>query len=228
MTATMSVRGLRVDRAGRDVIRGVDLDVAPGEVCVLMGESGAGKTTILRVVAALEPFSAGVVSVGAATLRPGPVPPQSRLGPLRAKVGMVFQTHALFEHLSAEANVTLAPIHVHKWPADRASARAAELLELLGVAHRAHALPRELSGGEAQRVAIARALATDPAVLLMDEPTASLDSARREALAVTVRSLAGARRGVLIATHDAEFARACADRVVRLEHGVIVNGSASA
>jgi ABC-type polar amino acid transport system ATPase subunit len=226
MTATLSVRGLRVDRAGREVIRGVDLDVEPGEVCALMGESGAGKTTILRVVAALEPFTAGVVTVGAATLRPGPIPPQSQLGPLRAKVGMVFQMHALFEHLSAEANATLAPIHVHGWTAERASARAAELFDLLGVAHRAQALPRELSGGEAQRVAIARALATDPAVLLMDEPTASLDPARREALAVTVRSLAGERRGVLIATHDADFARGCADRVLRLEHGVIVNGPA--
>lgn len=222
MTASLSIRGLHVARGARAVIRGVDLDVDPGEVCVLMGESGAGKTTILRVVAALEPFDAGVVTLGTTTLRPGPVPPQSRLGALRAKVGMVFQAHALWEHLTAIDNVALAPLHVHGWPVDRARARGGELLASLGVAHRADALPRELSGGEAQRVAIARALAPDPAVLLMDEPTAALDPARREALAATVRSLAGERRGVLISTHDEDFARAVADRVVRLAGGVIV------
>lgn len=221
VTATLSIRGLRVERSGHEVICGVDLDVAPGEVCVLMGESGAGKTTVLRVVAALEPFNAGVVTLGAATLRPGPVPPQSQLGALRAKVGMVFQAHALFEHLTALENVTLAPLHVHRWPADRARSRATELLAALGVAHRADALPRELSGGEAQRVAVARALAPDPAILLMDEPTAALDAARRESLAATVRSLAGERRGVLISTHDEEFARAVADRVLRIKDGAI-------
>ena len=167
----------------------MDLDVASGEVCVLMGESGAGKSSILRVVAALDPFVAGTITIGTTSLSPGPVPPQSTLGALRSKVGMVFQMHALFEHLSAAANVELAPVHVHGWDAARAQARAAELLEALGVAHRAHALPRELSGGEAQRVAIARALAPDPALLLMDEPTASLDPARRDALASTVRKI---------------------------------------
>ena len=222
MSASLTIRGLHAQRGGRGIIRGVDLDVASGEVCVLMGESGAGKSSILRVVAALDPFVAGTITIGTTSLSPGPVPPQSTLGALRSKVGIVFQMHALFEHLSAAANVELAPVHVHGWDAARAQARAAELLEALGVAHRAHALPRELSGGEAQRVAIARALAPDPALLLMDEPTASLDPARRDALAATVRTLAGASRGLLIATHDAEFARACADRVVRLADGRIV------
>ncbi len=222
MTAPLAIRGLRVMRGDRDIVHDVHLDVAPGEVCVLMGDSGAGKTTILRVVAALEPFAAGAVTVGDASLRPGPVPPQSELGALRAKVGMVFQAHSLFEHLTAAANVTLAPRHVHAWDAARADARAAELLALLGVAHRAGAYPRHLSGGEAQRVAIARALAPDPLLLLMDEPTSALDPARRDALAATVRTLASASRALLIATHDAEFARACADRVVRLGNGAIV------
>ncbi|MBM4194417.1 MAG: amino acid ABC transporter ATP-binding protein [Gemmatimonadetes bacterium] len=219
--ADLAVRGLVVERAGRQMVRGVDLDVARGEVCVLMGESGAGKTTILRVVAALEPFAAGIVTAGEARLAPGPLPPQSQLRALRSTVGMVFQSHALFEHLSATDNVTLATTHVLGWEPSRSAARAAELLEQLGVAHRADARPGQLSGGEAQRVAIARALAPDPMLLLMDEPTAALDPARRTALATTVRDLAGAGRAVLISTHDEEFARAAADRVVRLVNGVI-------
>jgi ABC-type polar amino acid transport system ATPase subunit len=219
--ATLSIRGLHLARAGREVVRGVDLDVSPGDVCVLMGESGAGKTTILRVVAALESFAAGSVSVGDAQLRPGPVPPQSQLGALRATVGMVFQAHALFEHMTAEENVTLAPTHVLGWDRARAHARAKALLESLGIAHRAAAKPAQLSGGEAQRVAIARALAPDPALLLMDEPTAALDPARRGALAETVRDLAKGGRALLISTHDEDFARACGSRIVRLVEGRI-------
>ncbi len=219
LNATLAIRDLTVRRGARTVLDGVRLDVAPGEVCVLMGESGAGKTTILRVVAALEPFDAGTVAVGEAALHPGSIPPQSRLRALRARVGMVFQAHALFEHLTAVENVALAPVHVHHWPAERAMSRALELLASLGVAHRADAYPAQLSGGEAQRVAIARALAPDPALLLMDEPTAALDPARRDALAESVRALAGGNRAVLISTHDEPFARACATRIVRLESG---------
>jgi len=216
-SAMLAIRDLTVRRGARTVLDGVRLDVAPGEVCVLMGESGAGKTTILRVVAALEPFDSGAVVVGDAALRPGPVPPQSALRALRSSVGMVFQAHALFEHLTAAENVALAPVHVHRWPPSRASERAQELLASLGVAHRADAYPAQLSGGEAQRVAIARALAPDPALLLMDEPTAALDPARRDALAESIRALAGANRAILISTHDEPFARTCPTRTGRLE-----------
>lgn len=221
LPAALAIRGLGVRRGGREVLRSVNLTVAAGEVCAVMGESGAGKTTILRVVAALEPFSAGTVEVGDVVLRPGPVPPQSRLAALRAKVGMVAQGNALFEHLGAAANVALALRHVHGWEPRRASARAGELLEALGVGRRADALPAQLSGGEAQRVAIARALAPGPVLLLMDESTSALDPARRDALALTVRTLADARRALLIATHDASFAEACADRVVKLADGML-------
>jgi ABC-type polar amino acid transport system ATPase subunit len=219
--SALTIRGLQVKRGTREIIRGVDVDVNPGEVCVVMGESGAGKTTILRVVAALEPFSAGTVTVGDAALHPGPVPPQSRLTALRKQVGMVFQAHALFEHLSAEENVTLAPLHVHGWSPAQAHARATELFAQLGVAHRADARPGQLSGGEAQRVAIARALAPNPTLLLMDEPTAALDPARRGALAMTIRELAAGGRGLLISTHDEDFAKACATRIIRLADGRI-------
>jgi ABC-type polar amino acid transport system ATPase subunit len=219
--SALTIRGLQVKRGNREIIRGVDVEVNPGEVCVLMGESGAGKTTILRVVAALEPFSAGTVTVGDAALHPGPVPPQSRLTTLRKQVGMVFQAHALFEHLSAEENVVLAPLHVHGWSPAQAHARATELFAQLGVAHRADAKSGQLSGGEAQRVAIARALAPNPTLLLMDEPTAALDPARRGALAMTIRELAAGGRGLLISTHDEDFAKACASKVIRLAEGRI-------
>src|SRR5581483_4002540 len=138
---------------------------------------------------------------------------------LRRQVGFVFQTASLFEHMSALDNVTLAPIHALGWTRERAESVAHELLTTLGVDARAHALPRQLSGGEAQRVAIARALAPDPAVLLMDEPTSALDPARRGALGESLRLLARDGRGLLIATHDVDFARLFADRVIVLHQG---------
>ena len=222
MSGALVVRGVRAERGGREVLRGVDLEIAPGEVCALMGVSGAGKSTVLRAVAALEPFGAGSIVAGGFELRPGPLPRESRLRGLRSKVGMVFQAHSLFEHLTALQNVTLAPVHALGWARGRAEARAMELLESLGVAARAGAYPRQLSGGEAQRVAIARALAPDPMVLLMDEPTSALDPARRGALGDSLRALAAQGRALLVATHDVDFARDYCDRVAVLSEGVLV------
>jgi ABC-type polar amino acid transport system ATPase subunit len=218
---TLAVRALRVLHADREILRGIDLDVAAGEVCALMGASGAGKSTMLRAIAALQPFNGGTIVVDGVTLRAGALPRQSELGGLRRHVGMVFQAHALFEHLSALDNVTLAPMHVLRWDRARAESVARELLERLGVSSRADAFPRQLSGGEAQRVAIARALAPNPSLLLMDEPTAALDPARRGSLGETLRELAGQGRALLLSTHDTDFARAYADRVVTLEDGAI-------
>ncbi len=227
-SAPIRVRALQAMRGGVLVLRGVDLDVAPGEVCAVMGVSGAGKTTVLRVVAALQPFDAGVVEVGGVTLSSGALPPESRLRALRRTVGVVFQSHALFEHLTALENVILAPMHALGQSRTDATATAMRLLDSLGVTARAQAYPRQLSGGEAQRVAIARALAPDPQFLLMDEPTSALDPARRAALGDSVRLLASQGRGLLIVTHDAEFARAYADRVVVLSHGSIAEQGAAA
>ena len=220
--SALIIRGLEVTRSGNRVLQGVDLSVERGEIVALMGPSGAGKTTIIRAVAALQPFSAGSISLGDVSLAPGSLKPQSQLGGLRSKVGMVFQEHALFEHLSALDNVTLAPIHVRRWERGKAESKARELFASLGVAERADALPRQLSGGQAQRVAIARALVLDPDLLLMDEPTAALDPARRVSLAETLRGLTKSGRALLISTHDDDFAEACADRIVRLEQGKIL------
>ena len=220
--AALTVRGLRATRGSTAVLRGVDLDIASGEICALMGVSGAGKSTVLRAIAALQSFSEGSIVVDGFALQPGPVPPESRLRPLRGKVGFVFQAHSLFEHLTVMDNVTLAPIHAQGWTPERARGVAAGLLETLGVAARSAAYPRQLSGGEAQRVAIARALALDPNLLLMDEPTSALDPARRGALGETLSALAKQGRGLLIATHDVDFAQDHADRVAVLADGMLV------
>lgn len=200
--SALTVRGLRLKRGAREILRGVDLDAARGELVALMGLSGSGKTTILRVIAGLDRPDAGEV--------------------VAEKVGMVFQFHYLFEHLCAVDNVTLAPVHVQHAPSAGARSRAQALLDQLGVGHRAHALPRELSGGEAQRVAIARALAVDPPLLLLDEPTASLDPARRNDLGDTLRALASSGRALVMTSHDDDFVREFATRVVVLADGEVV------
>jgi len=218
----LHVEQLRLSRGAREVLRGVSFQVGRGELLVLMGLSGGGKTTILRAIAALEAFDSGVIAVEGVTLAPGGATPKSQLRELRRRVGMVFQMHYLFEHLSAIDNITLAPLHVGYAARADAETRAAELLESLGVSHRRNAFPRELSGGEAQRVAIARAMAMDPPLLLMDEPTASLDPARRHELGETLVELTRDGRTLIVTTHDDDFARDFATRVVILADGEIV------
>jgi len=222
VTALLRVSELRLSRGTREVLRGVSLDANRGEVVALMGLSGGGKTTVLRSIAALEPFDGGSIDVDGVTLRPGPLPPRATLVELRRRVGMVFQLHYLFEHLTALDNVTLAPIHVSHHSRRAAQERAVTLLDSLGVAHRKSAYPRELSGGEAQRVAIARAMAMEPPLLLMDEPTASLDPARRFDLGETLVGLARGGRTLVITTHDDDFARDFAGRVIILAEGEVV------
>ncbi|MDQ6894944.1 MAG: ATP-binding cassette domain-containing protein [Acidobacteriota bacterium] len=225
MTELLRIEALSLARGGRAVLDGVDLSVREGEMCALMGLSGSGKTTILRACVALEPFDSGRIALRGFELRPGRLPPEAGLKPLRRLAGMVFQAHALFEHLTAAENVALAPVHAHGVSPESARVRAVALLDSLGVGARAAALPRELSGGEAQRVAIARALAVDPPLLLMDEPTAALDPARRGSLAQTLRTLAGEGRGLLFTTHDPEFSRS-ADRVIVLAAGRVAEEGA--
>ena len=220
----LTIDGLRMKRGAREVLRGVSLNVNGGELVALMGHSGGGKTTVLRAITALEPFDSGRIDVGGVVLEAGRSPSRQTLRELRRHVGMVFQLHHLFEHLTAIENVTLAPLHVAHVSRGDAEQRAVALLDSLGVAHRRNAYPRELSGGELQRVAIARSMAMDPPLLLMDEPTASLDPARRNELGQTLRSLSSGGRTLLITTHDEGFAREFASRVIVLEEGAILPG----
>ena len=205
----LTITNLRLTRGVREILRGVNLHAQRGELVALMGLSGGGKTTVLRCVAGLETYERGAISID------------------RKDVGMVFQHHSLFEHLTVMENVTLAPVHVGHIPRADAERRAIELLQLLGVDHRRNALPRELSGGEAQRVAIARAMAMDPQLLLMDEPTASLDPARRGELGETLVKLTRQGRTLVVTTHDDDFARDFADRVVVLADGEVVEEGAA-
>lgn len=219
----LSVNGVTLDRGDRRVLAGVTFDTARGELVALMGPSGSGKTTLLRAIAALERFDSGSIAIEEVILSGGAEPPPATLRRLRRTVGLVFQFHHLFEHLPALKNVWLAPVHVHGVSLPEAQQRSHELLRLLEVDHRAGAFPRELSGGEAQRVAIARALAVNPRVLMMDEPTASLDPSRRASLAAMLRRLCSEDRTIVVSTHDEPFARECATRIVRLENGRILN-----
>jgi ABC-type polar amino acid transport system ATPase subunit len=220
MTPVLDVSDLCVARHGKPVLDGVTFSAMRAERVALMGPSGSGKTTVLRAIAGLEPGATGSFDVSRADVRDLRQDPFAlrRISP----IGMVFQFHHLFEHLTALQNVTLAPVRVSRMPPTEAERRAKELLEQLGVGHRMHARPHELSGGEAQRVAIARALAMKPLLLLMDEPTASLDPARRDDLAATVRQLSEDGTTILVSTHDTPFAAACVDRVLVLHDGRIV------
>jgi len=218
--AVLRLRDVCLQRGERRVLAGVTFEVRRGELVALMGPSGSGKTTVLRVVAGLERFESGSVRVEELTLAGGAAVPAT-LRALQRKVGMVFQFHHLFEHLTAIKNVWLAPVHARGVPLAEAERRAHDLLAALGVEQRATALPRELSGGEAQRVAIARALAVDPPLLLMDEPTAALDPARRAELRDLLQGLLRDGRTLVVATHDEEFARDLATRVLRVSEGLV-------
>jgi len=217
----LRLREVTLLRGGRPVLAAISFDVQRGELVALMGPSGVGKTTVLRVIAGLETFDSGTVHVEDIALNGVNGHPPPTLRDLRAKVGMVFQFHHLFEHLSVLKNVWLAPVYARGIPQKEAEDRARVLLAALGVEHRAHVFPRELSGGEAQRVAIARALAVDPPLLLMDEPTASLDANRRGELRDLLCGLVREGRTLVVASHDEEFARGCASRVLRIQEGFV-------
>jgi ABC-type polar amino acid transport system ATPase subunit len=220
--SVLEITGLHLRRGARPILAGVTVRIARGELVALMGPSGSGKTTILRAVAGLEPFESGTILVDGVTMPGGGAIPAQTLRHLRRKVGMVFQFHCLFEHLSAIDNICLAPVHAHGVSTADADRRGRDLLTAFGVDHRASAYPRQLSGGEAQRVAIARALAVDPPLLLMDEPTASLDPERRGELGALLHGLLRQQRTLVVATHDEEFARDFATRIVRMRDGIVV------
>ncbi len=207
---------------GTPILRGVDVTFVKGQVVAIAGPSGAGKSTLLRCINGLEAFDAGSIRVETDTLVPGGDRPNAvALAAIRRRVGFVFQTWNLFAHRTAIANVMEAPVHVRKLAPREAKTRAEALLERVGLAHRAHAYPHELSGGEQQRVAIARALAMDPEALLLDEPTSALDPSRKGEVLAVLRALAESGMTMLLVTHDLAFAREVAHRAVIVAEGKI-------
>ncbi len=209
---------LQIDNAavgydGRVVLGGVNLTLGDGEIGCLIGPSGAGKTTLLRAVAGFEPLSAGCIRADRELL----VGHGVHLAPEARKIGMVFQDHALLPHLSVLDNVRFG---LFRWPRAKAQSRAAEMLELVGLAEHAKRPPHQLSGGQQQRVALARALAPEPRLVLLDEPFSSLDPDLRERLAIQVRSaLKATGIGALMVTHSQTEAFAMADSI-----GVVGDG----
>jgi len=203
------------------VLKDVDLAVAPGEKIVLCGPSGSGKSTLVRLVNGLEPYQAGKVVVDGIELGEDP----KAIEAVRREVGMVFQSFNLFPHLTALENLTLAPVWVRRMPKKDAEGLALQLLERVRIAEQAHKYPAQLSGGQQQRVAIARALAMRPRIMLFDEPTSALDPEMiKEVLDVMVE-LAAEGMTMVVVTHEMGFARTVADRVVFMDRGEIVESA---
>jgi cystine transport system ATP-binding protein len=219
--SVLEVEGLAKSFRGRPIFAGVSLRLAAGEAVAVVGPSGSGKTTLLRCLDGLERADSGTVTAGAHRLdardRADRFATAAR--ELRQSVGFVFQGCHLFSHRTVIENVMEGPVYVRRESPAVARERATALLETVGVAHRAAALPRELSGGEQQRAAIARALAMRPEVLLLDEPTSALDSARTDSLAALLRRLVGEGLAIVTVTHDLPFAEALAARQFRMDHG---------
>ncbi|MEV7396762.1 amino acid ABC transporter ATP-binding protein [Aeromicrobium sp. NPDC092404] len=214
----VSMHGVQKWFGDLHVLQDIDLDVAPGEVVVVIGPSGSGKSTLCRAINRLEVIQEGEIKVDGKVL-----PAEGKdLAQLRADVGMVFQSFNLFAHKTVLENVTLGPIKVRGKSKAEASERGMELLKRVGVDSQAAKLPAQLSGGQQQRVAIARSLAMDPKVMLFDEPTSALDPEMIKEVLDTMVDLAKGGMTMVVVTHEMGFARTAADRVLFMADGRIV------
>ncbi|WP_412126189.1 amino acid ABC transporter ATP-binding protein [Streptomyces subrutilus] len=214
----IEIRGLHKSFGDNHVLRGIDLEVARGEVVCVIGPSGSGKSTLLRCVNLLEEPSAGRVFVGGTEV----TDPDVDIDAVRRRIGMVFQQFNLFPHVDVAGNLTLPQRRVLGTDTARAVAVARENLARVGLADKADAYPAQLSGGQQQRVAIARALSMGPEVMLFDEPTSALDPELVGEVLSVMRVLAGEGMTMMVVTHEIGFAREVADRVVFMDGGVIV------
>ncbi|MEU4728354.1 MULTISPECIES: amino acid ABC transporter ATP-binding protein [unclassified Streptomyces] len=214
----IEIRGLHKSFGDNHVLRGIDLEIARGEVVCVIGPSGSGKSTLLRCVNLLEEPTAGQVFVGGTEVTDLDVD----IDAVRRRIGMVFQQFNLFPHVSVTENLTLPQRRVLGRDKAQAAAVARENLERVGLAEKADAFPAQLSGGQQQRVAIARALSMGPEVMLFDEPTSALDPELVGEVLSVMRVLAGEGMTMMVVTHEMSFAREVADRVVFMDGGVIV------
>jgi glutamate transport system ATP-binding protein len=200
------------------VLRDIDLEVARGEVVVVLGPSGSGKSTLCRAINRLEPVDGGTVEIDGELL-----PAEGKdLARLRADVGMVFQQFNLFAHMTILDNVTLAPLKVRGTAKAEAEERARALLDRVGIGNQSDKYPAQLSGGQQQRVAIARALAMEPKIMLFDEPTSALDPELVGEVLGVIEDLASTGTTMIVVTHEIGFARKAADRIVFMDAGRIV------
>jgi polar amino acid transport system ATP-binding protein len=238
VTAMIHADGVHKFFGDLHVLRGVDLTVAKGEVCVMLGPSGSGKSTLLRCINELEQISAGRMTVDGELMgirevtKGGTVTLHRRtdkdLSRQRSKIGMVFQRFNLFPHMTALGNVMEAPVQVLGLNKAEARKRALELLDRVGLGDRTDHYPGQLSGGQQQRVAIARALAMDPQLMLFDEPTSALDPELVGEVLGVMKELAASGMTMVVVTHEVGFAREVADQVVFMDAGEIVERGTAA
>lgn len=217
-TPLVTIRDVNKYFGDLHVLRDINLQIAEGEVVVVIGPSGSGKSTLCRTINRLEPIDSGSITIDGKEL-----PDEGKaLAALRAKVGMVFQSFNLFAHRSVLDNVMLAPLKVRKMSKADAKKLGMELLDRVGVADQADKYPAQLSGGQQQRVAIARSLAMEPKVMLFDEPTSALDPEMINEVLDVMTDLARGGMTMIVVTHEMGFARKAADRVVFMADGSVV------
>ena len=219
----VSVRALTKSFGSVPVLKGIDCDVLPSQVSVVIGPSGSGKSTLLRCCNGLETPDGGTIEIcGQRLVDHGRMLPDAALNALRASVGMVFQSFNLFPHLTVLGNLTVAPHKVRGLSVADAEATAHRLLHKVGLGHKVHDYPSTLSGGQKQRVAIARALAMEPRVMLFDEPTSALDPELVGEVLQVMKDLAREGMTMMVVTHEMGFAREVGDVVAVMDHGVVL------
>jgi polar amino acid transport system ATP-binding protein len=201
-----------------EALNGISMQANEGDVIVIIGPSGSGKSTLLRCLNMLEKPTSGKIFINGVEM----TSPKVNVNHERRNIGMVFQQFNLFPHLSVKKNIMLAPVEHKLMTRKQAEERAAELLEMVGLADKTDAYPRKLSGGQQQRVAIARALAMNPSLILFDEPTSALDPEMIGEVLRVIRDLARSGMTMIIVTHEMNFARDVASRVIVIENGLIL------
>jgi polar amino acid transport system ATP-binding protein len=217
MEPIIHVENIHKHFGGVHALKGVSLDVAKGEVVVIIGPSGSGKSTLLRCINRLEEFDSGKIVVDGI-----PLETAENINQVRTEVGMVFQQFNLFPHLSVLENITLAQIIVRKRTKEEAINVAKQLLFKVGIHEKADAFPMQLSGGQQQRVAIARALAMNPKIMLFDEPTSALDPEMIQEVLDVMLNLAKEGMTMVVVSHEMGFARAAANRAILMDDGQII------
>lgn len=214
----INIKQLRKNYGNNYVLRGIDLTIKQGEVVVLLGSSGGGKSTLLRCINMIETPTSGKVWVDGIDM----TNPATDLNKARTELGMVFQQFNLFPHMTVLENIMLAPLKVRKLSRAKAKRQALQMLDLVGLRAKAHEYPSHLSGGQKQRVAIARALAMQPKILLFDEPTSALDPEMVDEVLAVIKHLAETGITMIVVTHEMSFARDVASRIVFLDGGKII------
>lgn len=218
MSKIIEVKDLYKSFGDNEVLRGIDLDVEEGEVVVIIGASGSGKSTFLRCLNRLEDIDSGSVVVAGDDMADKSI----NINTARENIGMVFQDFNLFPHYTVRENIAIAPIEVLGRPEEEANETARNLLERMGLENKLEDYPDSLSGGQKQRVAMARALAMNPNVMLFDEPTSALDPEMIGEVLEVMKDLANSGMTMVVVTHEMGFAKEVADRVIFIDDGVIV------